>query len=346
VPSPRSLASIYSRESRRRLTKLLEKTRPDLAHVHNVFERLSTSVLDALHAAHIPTVMTLHDYKLVCPNYRMLTHDGICQRCVGAGQFWYAARHRCLDGLFLPSMIVAAEAYLNRWRGVYAGVRRFIAPSQFLKQVMVSAGMPPDRIAVVPNAVPAAEHPRRLPATPPEFVSFGRFSEEKGLDVLLDATKHLVTGARVILYGEGPLDAELRRRVEEERLPVAIRGFAPREVIFNALERSLAAVSTAIWHENCSMSILEAGSRAVATVGTSLGGTPELISSGKDGILVPPRDAHALANAMNHLAAEPGLALRLGQRSWARVRRQHSLDDHVASLMDTYNEAISIAPDT
>jgi glycosyltransferase involved in cell wall biosynthesis len=205
---------------------------------------------------------------------------------------------------------------------------------------MISAGMSAERISVVPNAVRVALAPRRVPVAPPEFVAFGRFSEEKGLDVLLDASKTLLNGANVILYGEGPLDAHLRGRVKRERLPVDIRGFAPRNVVFGVLERALAAVSTAIWHENCSMSILEAGSRAVATLGTTVGGTPELISTEEDGILVPPGDSGALADAMNRVAADPNLALRLGERSWARVRRRHSPDDHVASLLKTYETAM------
>lgn len=77
--------------------------------MHHVFERLTTSVLDALRRRGVPTVMTLHDYKPVCPNYRLFTDGAPCTRCL-SGRYWQVVRHRCLEG--------------SRWRGVAAAWAR------------------------------------------------------------------------------------------------------------------------------------------------------------------------------------------------------------------------------
>ena len=66
-------AGTWSPRSYRALARVVEEVRPDVAHVHHVFERLTTSVLDALRRHGVPTVLTLHDYKPVCPNYRLFT---------------------------------------------------------------------------------------------------------------------------------------------------------------------------------------------------------------------------------------------------------------------------------
>ncbi len=63
---------LYSREARKKIEELVDATRPDVAHLHNIAHQLSPSILYGLKARGVPVVQTLHDYKLVCPNYQML----------------------------------------------------------------------------------------------------------------------------------------------------------------------------------------------------------------------------------------------------------------------------------
>lgn len=329
----------YSYRARRALRDLLRRVRPDVAHVHNAFERLTLSVLDALHAERVPVVMTLHDYKLICPSYRLMAPDGICHRCPESGHDWHAVRHRCSDGSVWKSTVAALENTVNRVRRQHDKVDVFLSPSPFLRDVMVSAGLPPDRIEVLPNFVAVADEPPRRPACPPRFVFFGRLSPEKGLPVLLEASRLLAEGSCVVVYGTGPVEPEMRRRVEAERLPVELRGYAPRSVIFGELATSTAAVLPAVWYENCPMAILEAGSRAVATIATDLGGMRDLISNGDDGLLVAPNDPPALAAAMNDLGRDPQRAVDLGRRAWERVCARHAPEAHLAGLSACYKRA-------
>src|SRR5206468_1715338 len=90
-------AGTWSPRSYRALAAVVDEVRPDVAHVHHVFERLTTSVLDALRRRAVPTVMTLHDYKPVCPNYRLFTEGAPCTRCL-SGRYRHVVQHRCLEG--------------------------------------------------------------------------------------------------------------------------------------------------------------------------------------------------------------------------------------------------------
>ncbi|MCI0637262.1 MAG: glycosyltransferase, partial [Actinobacteria bacterium] len=306
-----SLAVIYSLDARRRLRALLRAARPDVAHLHNVYHQLSLSIVDELRSARIPIVMTLHDYKAACPNYHLLTHDGLCQRCVG-GAYWNAVRHRCLKGSVAGSAIAAVEAYVNRVRKQYAKVDLFVAPSAFLRDVMVRAGLPPGRIEVLRNAATAAAGPRAVPSRP-RFVYFGRLSEEKGVNTVLDASPEISAGIDVTIFGAGPLEDDLRQRVEREGLAVQLKGFVSREVLEEELKTTTAALLPSECYENCPMSLLEAGALGVPTIASDIGGIPELVTSGVDGVLVPPGDGRALAEAVNRLAADPALVASLGE---------------------------------
>jgi glycosyltransferase involved in cell wall biosynthesis len=333
-----SLAAIYSLDARRRLRALLRAARPDVAHLHNVYHQLSLSIVDELRSARVPIVMTLHDYKAACPNYHLLTHDGLCQRCVG-GAYWNAVRHRCLKGSIAGSAIASIEAYVNRIRKQYGKVDLFLAPSEFLRDVMVRAGLPSDRIEVLRNAVPVAPAPRPLPSRP-RFLYFGRLSREKGVDTILDASPEISAEIEIVLFGTGPLLEALRRRVEGEGLAVQLKGFVTREVLDRELRSTTAALLPSQCYENCPMSLLEASALGVPTIASDIGGIPELVTNGVDGILVTPGDETALAAAVNALAATPSLAEALGEAAHGRVSQGHREETYLDALLGHYGRVL------
>ena len=90
-----ALNAIWSGAAKRKLEALVAKVRPDVAHLHNFHHQLSPSIVDGLRESGVPAVHTLHDYKVICPNYLLYTQDAPCERCRG-GRFWEAVRHRCV----------------------------------------------------------------------------------------------------------------------------------------------------------------------------------------------------------------------------------------------------------
>src|SRR5262249_32308608 len=120
--------TVYSIDARREMNRLLSTESVDLAHLHNIYHHLSPAILAPLRRRGIPVVMTVHDFKLVCPVYSLMSNGQICERCVG-GHFTNAVRHRCNRGSLAGSMLVAGETWLH-WRlGLYTrGVDVFVAP--------------------------------------------------------------------------------------------------------------------------------------------------------------------------------------------------------------------------
>src|SRR3954451_23995222 len=177
-------AGTWSPRSYRALAGVIDDVRPDVAHVHHVFERLTTSVLDALRRRGVPTVMTLHDYKPVCPNYRLFTDGAPCTRCL-TGQYREVVRHRCLEGSRWRSVAAAADAYVSRARRLYDRVDAFVAPSAFLRDRVLDGGLPADRVRVLPNPVVAAPAPRPARVEPAYLLYAGRLVAEKGVQTLL-----------------------------------------------------------------------------------------------------------------------------------------------------------------
>ena len=332
-------AGVYSIASRRALARTVSERRPDVAHLHNVYERLSLSVVDGLRARGVPTVLTLHDYRAVCPNGILLAPDGQCRRCV-SGTPAQAVRFGCLHGSRFASARAAAEVALNRYRRVYHSIDLLVAPSRYLAAVMRDGGLPADRITVVPNAVDAAPTQRGPAPGEPRFVFAGRLAPAKGLATILSAARRLPDGIRITVLGHGRLSQSLRRAAAP--LPVDLGGLAGPAGVRRALAQATAALVPSVWVENCPMGILEAGALGVPAIASDLGGMRELIDNGVDGRLVPPGDGRALAAAMAELAERPALAAELGAAAWRRVRARHATAAHRDAILGCYEHARSL----
>ncbi len=345
LPLSDHLETPYSFVARRKLGMLVDAAAPDVAHLHNPYGKLTLSVVDALRERGVPIVMTLHEYRSICPNGWLATHDGICHRCVGSTTL-HAVRHRCVDGSVVRSGIAAAEAAINRRRNQFRKIEVMIAPSRFLQAQVVAGGLDPSPIRIVPNPADRLPTIERRPSAPARFVFSGRLVEGKGIDVLLNAAKLLEGKAEVVLFGAGSLGPHIRERIERERLQVSFRGYCDKETMARELDACTASVLPALWYENAPMTILEAGGRGVATIASDLGGMPEMIEDGKTGVLVPPGDAFGLADAMRALADDPDRALQLGRAAWQRVGERHDPDAHTAAVITCYEEAIRSVHDS
>jgi glycosyltransferase involved in cell wall biosynthesis len=333
-----AVASVYSPGARWRLRALLRRFRPDVAHLHNVYHQLTLSVVDELRAHGVPTVMTLHDYKIVCPNYRLLTHDGLCTRCVD-GRYYNAVVHRCMQESRAASIVVAVEAYLMRALRQYAKIDLLLSPSRFLGERVACAGYDPARVRIVPNPVEVMPDARRVTAAPGtgRFVYLGRLAPEKGVHVLLEAANRLPREVAVDVVGTGPSAAALARQAEG--LPqVTFHGHLRKAQVNRLLDAATAAVLPALWYENCPMAILEAAARGVPSVASRLGGIPELIDDGLSGYLVDPGHVATLADVLARLAADPAPAAAAGERARRRVRERHHPALYLAALEDAYSD--------
>jgi glycosyltransferase involved in cell wall biosynthesis len=343
----RATAVLHSRDAERRIDALLDAEPIEIAHLHNVAHQLSPSIFGPLRRRRIPVVQTLHDYKLICPNYRLFTEGARCERCRG-GHYWNAALHRCHGGSAAGSVLLAVEAALHRAiRSYERGVDLFLAPSRFLMEKVIAFGVPAERVRHVPYPVAsdepvdeAAAEPSRVPAKP-LLLYAGRLAPEKGLRTLLEAAARAPRIA-IQIAGEGPLRGEVAARAAS--LPsVTLRGhLAPPEL--RALERAaLAVVVPSEWYENLPYAILEAFAAGKPAIASRIGGIPELVRDGQTGLLFPPADAGALAERFQRAAADPRALAAMGRRARDLVRADHDPAAHYGALAAVYDEARRLA---
>jgi glycosyltransferase involved in cell wall biosynthesis len=325
---------IYSFEARRKLAGLLDATQPDVAHGHNIYHHISPSILGLLKQRGIPTVLTLHDLKIACPAYSMLTHDGICERCKG-GRLYNVVANRCIKGSLAMSAVAMSEAVLHRMLGSYERcVGRFIVPSRFYLEKLVEWGKPRELFRHVPNFVDVARHrPDYSPGR--SFVYVGRLSPEKGLATLVRATAE--SGSELSLVGMGPQMQALRDLATQLAAKVTFHGYLRGDALQDAIRGARALVLPSEWYENAPLSILEAYALGKPVIGARIGGIPELIREGETGLGFASGDVAALAAAMRTLSRMPDAAVEeLGRTARGWIETEFTADLYRQRVLDIY----------
>ena len=331
---------LYSRHAARQLAALVEYRRPDLAHLHNIYHQLSPAILPLLAQRGIPMVMTLHDLKLACPNYKMRTHGVICERCVGGG-YHHAVLHRCVQGSLAASALCAVEMFGHRWTGLYEKhIDRFIVPSRFYRQKMIEAGLPPAKLICIPSFAPVERYTPEYSAGD-YFVYVGRLSDEKGIPTLVEAARGLKQ-ARLLIIGDGPERARLERLVAGNGLShVQVLGPRWGSELIDLIRGARFSVVPSEWYENSPRSIVESFACGKPVIGADIGGIPEMVEDGETGLLYTPFSAEALRQKIEYLLGHPAEVARMGRAARARAERDYSPRSHLARLLTVYDEALA-----
>jgi len=327
---------IYDRRAARCFRRFLETARPDIVHAHNIYGGLTTSILDVAKEKRVPVVMTLHDYKLICPSYLMLKRGAVCEDCK-AGRFIRCLLNRCHKESLTASGVYCIESYLNRWRHKYDTVRYFICPSMFSLQKHAEHGIPRERLLHIANFAAAGPEPRYGDGQYALFV--GRLSAEKGIVTLLAAATGLDVPVRFV--GDGPLAAELQDFIEDSGMThVTLEGYKSGFDLEQLYENAAFLVSPSGCYENAPMNILEAYAHGKPVVGSHIGGIAEMVEHGRTGLRFAPGDADELAECMQLLWLDEPLRARMGRAARDKVERQYCPEAHYEQLMELYRNVL------
>ncbi|MHB8470405.1 MAG: glycosyltransferase family 4 protein [Gaiellaceae bacterium] len=215
-------------------------------------------------------------------------------------------------------------AWLRRLRS--ASLRRaahVVCPSDFLRRIVISWGLPVDRVSVVPNAAPptsglASRDELRAAHgfVGPTLVFAGRLTAAKALDVALAAVAQ-VDGVTLLVAGDGEERSALEAAAGGR---VRFLGAVPRARTLELFRAADAAVLSSRW-ENFPHALVEALAVGTPVVATDVGGVPEIVEDGVNGLLVAPGDPAALAAAIGRLVSDPELRGRLAAAAAPSVAR-------------------------
>ncbi len=332
---------IYSQASKEAVAKLVEKVKPDIAHVHMIDHQLSPSILHAFRDYGIPVVQTCHQYKLVCPSYRLfiMHKNQICEKCA-KGNFYHALFERCHKESFAASALVALESYIHKAMGIYNLIDIFHVPSRFLGKKLVEAGYPPAKIWHSFYTINLEDYPYH-PKSTDYVIYYGRLSEEKGVLTLLKA---MLRAPEVNLYivGDGPQLPILENFVSTERLQtVRFWGNQNGGALVRLVQQAKFVVVPSEWYDNSPLVIYESFSMGKPVIASTLGGMPELVDDGENGFHFTAGEVEDLAEKMRLLWHDPALCEKMGKNARSKAEAEFSPGAHYAKIFAVYEKLIA-----
>jgi glycosyltransferase involved in cell wall biosynthesis len=329
---------IYSLESKYKFSELLDYFKPDLIHAHNIYGRLTTSIIDAAKHNKIPSVITLHDYKLICPSYLMLSNGEICEKCKG-GKFYNCVLKRCHKNSILASLVYTAESYFNYILKKYDYLRYLICPSKFSLKKHAEMGIPEEKLVHIPNFTFVNEYEPKY--TPGDYILYvGRLSKEKGILTLLKAVKNFDVKLKIV--GDGPMRREYEAFVDENHIKnVEFLGYKTGDELKEIYRNCIFVVIPSEWYENAPMTVIEAFASGKPVVGANIGGIPEMVIEEETGLLFKSGNHEDLREKLGYLLRNPSLIVKMGQMAREKAVKEYNEGAHYNRLIEVYKKALS-----
>ena len=357
--------------------RLLDESSPDVVHLHSGY-LLGGAVLSAAHQRRIPTIVTLHDCWFICPRITLLNPSGLlcsgpesaakCAWCLATAQRRFRLPDAVTGGRLGRAVIKAIEhpsiASATKWspaiqavsaraavlRDALTHASLVLSPSRFLRDLITETfQLPVDRVVLSRYGIDVPTPKRRIAGKEGKELELrigylGQIAPHKGIDVLIEALRHLPRAPlRLQIYGD--LQANVRYADDLKRMSkgdprITLEGGYRHEHVYDLLSALDVIVVPSIWYENSPFVIQEAQAAHVPVIGSRLGGIPELIIDGHDGLLFEPGDPRDLAKQLRRLLDEPALLDRL-RPDGTSVRTQ---EDEMRELSRHYRHLSRCAP--
>jgi glycosyltransferase involved in cell wall biosynthesis len=309
---------VYNVRAYNEMSRLLEKDRPDVVHVHSVYPMFSPSVLVACRRAGVPVVMTVHSHILTCPTWYHLREGRVCEDCVG-GHEYRCVLTNCRKNIFESSAYALRSSAARRFRLFHDNVSVLVVFTPFGKEKLLQAGFRDDQIVVVPNPTSVIATTVNRPLG--EYVAFaGRISAEKGVDIFLAAAVRM-PDVPFKVAGDGPLLSEMIAKAPRN---VEFLGRLAFDELLTFYRRSRVLVVPSVCFELFGMVAVDAMALGVPVIASNIGGLPYVVDEGVTGSLFEPGNPEDLVMKLHRLWDDPQLCDRMGRAGRQKVMQEYS----------------------
>lgn len=315
------LSGIYSPSGVKAMRDAIERERPDVVNVHNLYPFISPAALRECKKAGIPVVMTIHNFRLICPTGLFMRDGKPCELCLEKGNEWGCVRYNCEHSMLKSIGYAARNAVARIGRHYMDCVDVFACITDFQRQKLIAAGFPAEKMVVIPNSVDIKpENDQKLG----DYVGYcGRVSYEKGGDVFVELARR-----------NPDIQFKLAGVVRDESLVgqipdnLEMLGYRSGKDLEEFYRNARFIVMPSRWYEGFPMAILEAANYSKPVIGPDHGGITEIIGRGEEaiGLLTHPNDIDSLTEAIVSLWNDPDRTIELGKAAHSKLLTTYSSD--------------------
>lgn len=281
-----TLFSFWNIVAAYRVRKRIKNFKPEVVHIHNTHYASGPIILRTIHKLGIPLVMTLHNFRILCPSAILYHDQQLFLSSLKENFPWTAIKKKVLDGSTVKTFVLALNYWFHRRIGTWNMVDRYIALSSFAKKLFIESTLhvPAQKFTIKPNFTFPIKG--TIDVLEDYFIYIGRLTEEKGIVNLLKVFSK--TDNKIIIIGDGPLKQAVVNAANDNT-NIKFLGFRSRDEILPLVEKAEALLVPSVWFEGMPMTILEAFSVGTPVIGSDIGALSELIIPNKTGLLFNPQ---------------------------------------------------------
>lgn len=331
--------SVWNLFAAGRLRKAIRRHRPDVIHFHNLHYAIGPIAIRTAKKAGIPIVMSLHNYRLLCPSANLLYHGEPFTESIAAAFPWKAVLRGMHSHSVIKTFWLAWVNWLHRKVGTWAMVDRYIVLTHFAKDLFThsSFGIPKEKFSVKPNFSNPRNHVNERRAA--SFLFLGRLSEEKGIRVLLTAFKSNDMPLQII--GDGPLKEEVLCSCKAHP-NIQYLGALPHERGQEALQQASALVFPSVCYEGMPLTIIEAFANATPVIASNHGAMVSMVKPNENGLLFQPGNPQDLNRMLSYwLTLGENERSSFYKSSLERYRSDYTPGKNKKMLLEIYRQAIA-----
>ncbi len=335
----------FSLRTYKEVRKLILEKNIDILHVHNTLPLISPSVFYAAFSTHIPVVMTMHNFRLLCPKGTFYRKGKICEECIKKG-VCHSVRYGCYRDSKLQTLICACSIQLHRLLGTYSQIN-YICLTDFNKYKLLQIKQIPEkRVFVKPNFSYENKMAKAVHQRENKVIYAGRLEEDKGIKVLLRAYKYLekelcadvtATIPQLLVCGDGSLRRQCEAYVKKNGLTrVSFAGMLSHDEVMAEMAKAKAIVMPTLWYEGFGMNLVEGCAVRTPVIGSDIGNVEHMIVDGVNGWKFPAGNHKALADKIVSLGQPDGVGCSFDMpesKAW-------SVEVNYCMLMDIYERCI------
>ncbi|MCB9776698.1 MAG: glycosyltransferase [Nitrospiraceae bacterium] len=326
-------SQIYSQ-----LRKIIQRYRPHLVHFHNTFPLISPAAYYAAKSEQIPVIQTLHNYRLICPSAILFRHGRVCEECINKSFPWPAILHGCYQQRRSATTVTAGMLGLHRILSTWSSqVDAYIALTHFAKKKFIAGGIPKDKLFVKPNFLPVS--PTEGVGERAYILFVGRLTDEKGLNILLEAWKNIRTTLQLKIIGDGPLASTLATQAKVLR-GIEWLGQRDRDSVSTMMKNAFALIVPSLWYEGFPMVVAEAYSVGLPVISSAVGSLEEVVTHGVTGRHFRPGDSQDLQTQIEWAINHPESMIEMRKNARERFLSRYTAEENHRLLMEIYDHTL------
>jgi glycosyltransferase involved in cell wall biosynthesis len=330
---------VWSRKWHREFRERLQRERPDVVHIHNLFPRISPSIYYACRREGVPVVQTLHNYRLLCAGAELYRDGKVCEECLDHGVM-RGIRYGCYQGSKLGTAVLTIMVDVHRRARTWTNmVDCYIALTEFSRNKFISGGLPADRIRVKPNFV--LPDPGMKSGAGDYALFVGRMVKSKGVPSMLEAWEKL-SAVPLHIVGDGPCKEQIESAQQAGKLSsVTYRGRLPRAETLAVMKKARFLVFPSEWYEGFPVTIAEAFACGVPVVASRLGAMEEIIADGVTGLHFEAGNVEDLRRKVEWAWEHPIEMQEMGRRARREFERKYMAEQNIRMLEEAYEFAMA-----